>query len=338
MATMKDVAREAGVSLGTVSNVLNGHASVQEKNREKVWEAVRKLGFRSNMAARTLRTNSSRNLGLVIPDIQNPYYPELARGVEDAAREAGFTVFLCNDDRDSKKEEDYLEALVGKSVDGIILVKPQVSEELLERMSIHTRFVLVDSGEIRKSNYHVVNVDDAAGIKEGMEYLYTLGHRKIGFIRGMLESYSSKIRANAYVNFLNEKELPLSYGLIQRGDYTWSSGYTAAKEMIRMPEPPTAILASNDVMAIGCMKAIQDSGLRIPEDISVMGYDNVDVCNLCTPSLTTIHQPKYEVGHESLRMLAACMCEDVGVWKDRPEQLILKPRLIERRSVGPALS
>ncbi len=330
--TMKDVAREAGVSLGTVSNVLNNKSTVLSQNKEKVLAAVRRLNFRSNPVARTLKTKSSRDIGLIIPNINNPFYPELARGVEDAANKAGYTVLLCNDDRDIKKERTYIKSLVAKNVCGIILVKPQIPLSEVDAIAGIMAVVLVDVGAPLGSAYNVVNVDDRGGITRGLEYLYRSGHTRIAFVRGLDDSLSSQDRAAAYFAFLRRKKLPVRKEYMFQGNYSWQDGGEAVRKLLALTQPPTALMAANDLMAIGCMKEAQKMGLRVPGDLSVIGYDNLDLTNLCTPRLTTINQPKYEMGAKSVEFLLDCLknndCRE-------GRKVVLPTDVVERESVAP---
>jgi len=333
MPTMKDVAKEAGVSLGTVSNVLNNRPSVLPENRERVLAAVKKLGFRYNMAARTLRTKTSKNIGLIIQSISNPFYPELARGVEDAANKAGLTVFLCNVDRDVQKERAYIDALISKNADGIILVKPQISLAEVDEICNRCPVILIEAGNTVKPQHNVISINDDIGTNQAMDLLYEYGHRKIAFISGKVDSQSSR-RYEAYVQFLERKGIAINKDYIISGDYDWNSGYIAANALLKLSDPPTAIFAVNDLMAIGAMKAIQESGLCIPEDISVVGFDNISMTNLCTPPLTTVHIPKYEMGVESVKMLNRCLNDTEIDFKTRGQKITLETRLVFRKSVG----
>lgn len=335
MVTIKDVAREAGVSTGTVSNVLNGKENVKTVNREKVQRAMRKLGFHYNMAASFLRTKTSKNIGLIIPSITNPYYPELARGVADSARMASLTVFLCNDDRDAGKERRYVDELLSKGVDGIILVKPQLSWDELRELNDRTALVLVDVDEDAGPEYNVINVSDEQGVIQGMSLLTQYGHRRIAFISGLLEAYSSKCRIQAYRRFLADQNIEYREEYVVNGTYDWRSGYSAARQLVQLKEPPTAIFASNDLMAIGAMKAVLERGMRVPENISIMGFDNIEMSNLFTPALTTIHQPKYEIGIESLNLLLESMNQEN---RKEGKKSVLETKLIFRDSVGYAHS
>ena len=334
LPTMKDVAREAGVSLGTVSNVLNNPRSVRPGNRERVLMAVRKLGFRSNMAAWTLKTKLSRNIGLIIPSITNPFYPELARGVEDVANKAGLTVFLCNDDRDVAKERKYIEKLIAKNADGLILVKPQVSLQEVDEIAQFITVIMVDVQAPAPSPYNIVNIEDVAGIRLGMKLLYGYSHTKIAFVTGMLESASSRSRYGAYTDFLTENGIEPRNDYVIKGNYDWNGGYSAAKKLLALSDPPTAIFAANDLMAIGVLKAVQDEGLKVPENISVMGFDNIDISNLSTPSLTTINQPKYEMGALSAEMLLGILTQ-AETHRRTGQSITLKTEVVYRNSVGP---
>lgn len=334
MATMKDVAREANVSLGTVSNVMNNRASVSEENRIKVMNAVHKLKFRPNIAARTLKTNSSKSIGLVIPNINNPFYPELARGVEDTARKSGYSVLLCNNDRNIDKEREYINILMEKNIDGIILVKPKISLDEINEIENQCSTVLVDVDFAINSTFDAINVDDFNGMINGMNLLYEYGHRRIAFISGLLESKSSRTRRDTYLKFLYDKGIPVQEELIKNGSFDWYSGYTCTVELLRNINPPTAIFAANDLMAIGAMKAIHERRLKIPFDISVLGYDDIDMATLCTPQLTTVRQPKYEIGILSVETLLERIKSKDDANERIGKQIILKTEIILRESIG----
>jgi len=326
---MKDIAREAGVSLGTVSNVLNGRSSVSAENRQRVMSAVEQLDYKSNMVARALRTGRAYDIGLIIPNIHNPFYPELARGAEDTARAAGYTAFLCNSDRDVHKEHGYIQSLIMNNVSGIITVKPQMSGDELSAMRMKTNIVLVDAAVSDDVGYDTVNVDDAGGIFLAMEFLCGYGHKKIAFVGGLPDSPSSYNRYNAYKQFAAQGDLDVNDDYIIHSDYSFAGGYRAAQRFMQMKNPPTAILASNDLMAIGCMKAAWEMGISVPCKLSVMGIDDIGFAELCTPPLTTIHQPKYEIGAESVKILMRRLKNPSAAC----ERVVLKTHLVIRGSV-----
>ena len=332
MATVKDVARAAGVSLGTVSNVLNGKDGVKPENREKVFKAMKEVGFHKGRTITSRKSKVTKNIGLIIPSIENPFYPELVRGVEDEAANDGYNIFLCNSDRDVNKERKYINALLAKGIDGLILVKSQLTYKETKRLSTYTNLVLEDWDREDQDEFLGVGANDYVGIVQGMNFLYRYKHRRIGFICGMMESYSSRSKMKAYEKCLE------SWGVLYRpeyvvyGDYSWDSGFSMAKELLKLNPPPTAIFAANDMMAMGAMKAIRTKGLRIPEDISVLGYDNIEMSKLSTPSLTTIHQPKYQIGVAAVQLIRQSIQGD-NLTGDKGK-ILLETRVVTRESVS----
>lgn len=326
MASMKDVARLAGVSLGTVSAVLNGKQTVKKQNYDQVMHAVEQLGYQPNLLARSMRTSVSGTVGLIIPDVSNPYYPELARGVEDVVREAGMTLFLCNSDRSPEKEWNYAQAMAQKQVDGIIIAKPRMTLEQLRALQRSCKLVLVDSAEADLDDFDMVNVDNTVGSANAVRHLIACGHQKIAFISGSMEASSMAQRLDAYCSVLRENGIAYCAEWVKPCDYTWRSGYTATKELLALPNPPTAIFAGNDIMAFGAIRAIFDSALRVPQDISVCGFDDIAMAEMMVPALTTVHQPKYEIGMQSAALLLRKIrCETTAVFhKELATNLVLR--------------
>ena len=300
---MKDVAKLAGVSLGTVSAVLNGKQTVKKQNYNQVMQAVQQLGYQPNLLARSMRTSVSGTVGLIIPDVSNPYYPELARGVEDVVREAGMTLFLCNSDRSTEKEWNYAQALAQKQVDGLIIAKPRMSTDQLRTLQRSCKIVLVDSAETDLDDFDMINVDNCVGSANAVRHLISCGHRKIAFLSGSLEAYSMSQRLDAYCSVLRENGIDFCEQWVRICDYSWRSAYDAALDLLALPDPPTAIFAGNDIMAFGAIRAVFDSGLRVPNDISVCGFDDILMAGMMVPALTTVHQPKYEIGIQSATLL-----------------------------------
>lgn len=335
MATMKDVAKEAGVALGTVSNVLNNRSSVSDENRRKVMLAIEKLNYMPNQAARTLKTRSTKTIGLVIPSIVNPYYPELARGVEDNVSKNGYTMLLCNTDRNAEKEHEYIKMLIEKNMDGIIIVKSKLDPDIIQSYCRFCPFVLVDTFDSHFDSFDTINVNEEKGIFDALELFYDYGHRKIAYISGLMDSASSKTRLETYRRFLEKKDIAIRPEYIKNGTYDWYSGYACTIDLLRSVDPPTAILASNDLMAIGAIKAITERRLRIPFDISVMGIDDIDMATLCTPQLTTLRQPKYEMGFLAVDLLMAKFGSGSEQSADAANtNTVLDEELILRESVG----
>lgn len=302
MPTIRDVAKYAGVSFGTVSNVLNRLPSVSEENRLKVENAIAQLGYRRNQAASQLRSNRSNTIGLVIPDITNPFYPEVARGVDDMARAANFNMFLCNKDRSDQKENDAVEALLEKNVDGIVLVKPRLSGEKINAIARQCPMVLVDA-DPKLFSCDVVNVDDYTGMAAAVRRCAEMGHRRIAFIAGLQDSYSSQRRLNAFQETARQMGLPVPDEYVGKGDFTIESGRRILRQLMSLPTPPTAIIAANDMMALGGISAAHEMGLSVPKDLSIVGYDDIQSVQLSHPRLTTIWHPKYELGQAVMQLL-----------------------------------
>lgn len=302
MPTIRDVAKATGLSLGTVSNVINGVPTVSEENRKRVNEAIAALGYRRNQAASQLRSNKSNSIGLVIPNITNPFYPEIARGVDDAARKAGFNVFLCNKDRSSEKEEEAIEALLGKNVDGILLFKPRISAAYISKIREQCALVLMDYDQ-NAGSCDSVNVNDEEGMRYAVKQVLEMGHKRIAFLSGIQDSFSSARRLQAFVGVMREQGITLPEDFIHHGDFTFECGAEFVQQMMKSPEPPTAIMTANDLMALGVVFGALEMGLRVPQDLSVVGYDDIQNIKWNRPSLTTTWHPKYEMGEEAALLL-----------------------------------
>ena len=326
---MKDVAELAGVSLGTVSNVLNGLSSVSDENCSRVNDAVQKLNYRPNHAARTLKTKKSKSIGLLIPEIENPFYAEFARGVEDELNELGYNIFLCNSDRNPNKERNYIHVLLEKNVDGIILYKSHMTAREIGDYQKLCPIVLVDMYAEQGYKCDIINVDDYKGTWTAVSYLWEYGHRKIAMIAGGYDSVSSMQRVKAYRDFYAGKDYKVDDYFIRCGSYSCQSGYDCASDLFLMQDKPTAVFCANDMMAIGTIKALREKKIDIPRDVSVVGYDDINMASLCIPALTTVRQPKYELGILSAQYVVK-RCE--GDTSD-PLTVSLETKLIVRDSV-----
>jgi DNA-binding LacI/PurR family transcriptional regulator len=302
--TMKDVAKAGGVSLGTVSNVLNGVPTVSEKNRQKTLAAISLLNYSPNITARTLKTKRSYCIGLIVSDIHNPFYSEFARGVEDLVHAMGYKLFLCNSDRNAGKEQAYVDALIKGMVDGLILMKTRLPSSTLAEIGARVSVVLVDTcGDEDHGGCDFVGVNDYDGITQALGFLWNYKHRRIAMIAGPQDSLSARERVRSFFDFFNARGYGPADINIRYSSYDWHGGYDCAKKLLDGSRPPTAVLAANDLMAIGAMKALRERGLFIPRDISVVGFDDINMASLCIPALTTVKQPKYEMGEYSARKL-----------------------------------
>jgi len=326
--TIKDVAELAGVHPSTVSRVINDDSRISEKTREKVFLIIKKLGYTPNAIARGLKTKRTHTLGMLIPDITNPFFAEIARGVEDAANKNDFNIILCNTDDRLKKERTYLEILRGKRVDGLILGTAHIKDKsILELEKNNFPYILV-SRNIEGLDKNCVIVDDEAGGIMAAEYLIKLGHRRIAHITGPLKTRSALNRLKGYKLTLKKHEIEYEDELVGEGDFRIKGGYQVMKRFLKLAEPPTAIFAANDLLALGAMQAIQKKNFHIPEDFSVIGFNDIELASFVYPALTTIRQPMLEMGALAVKMLLRIIEE--GEFNQR--KIVLKPKLIIRES------
>ena len=303
MATIRDVAKLAGVSPTTVSHVINGTRFVREETRARVLEAMRRLNYQPNRLARSLRQKRTHTLGLLIPNSANPFFAEVLRGIEDACFEMGYSVILCNADDDPEKELEYLSVLVEKQVDGIVLVSAGAADESLRLLTASRVPAVVVDREFASQGFDTVVTDNQGGGYAATRHLLSLGHRRIGCITGPSLLTPSAARVTGYRQALEEAGVPFDEELVVPGDFRSESGYEMTRKLLGLPEPPTAIFACNDMMALGAICAVHEAGLRVPDDVSVVGFDDITLASYSVPRLTTIAQPRHKMGFMAARML-----------------------------------
>lgn len=301
-ATSHQIAEYANVSLGTVSHVLNGSATVSEARRKRVLDAVEALGYQRNQLARGLRRNATTMLGLLMPDIGNPFFPGIVRGAEDIAYKHGYRLVICNTDDDPNKELSYLNDLRSFLPAGLLII-PAVGSKLLKNLRHSDPAITFLDRCPEGWEGDFVMADNAAGGYEAGAHLVGLGHRLIAFIAGPHDLGNVTTRLEGFRRALKEAGLRLDSGYIQEARFNANSGYVAAKRLLQMLPRPTAIFASNDLLAWGALSAAHDLGLRCPEDISIVGFDDLDFVEHAAPPLTTIRQSGYQIGETACRIL-----------------------------------
>jgi len=303
IATLKDVARRAGVSTATVSHVINETRFVSEELKARVHQAMRELNYRPNAIARSLRRRKTHNIGMIVPDISYPFLAEVARGVEDKGFELGYNVILCDSDGDLEREADYIELLQEKKVDGIVFVAAGESSSHVQTLIEQGMPVVVCDRELPGVEVDTVIADNVGSGYQATEHLIGLGHRRIGGIGGPKGLCISNKRLEGYRRALEEHGIPLSEELIIHSDFRCRGGYEAMKELLALDAPPTAVFACNDLMAIGAICAASKKRLRMPQDIAIIGCDDIALASFTNPSLTTVAQPKHEMGAIAVEML-----------------------------------
>lgn len=298
MISIKDVAKHAGVSVATVSRVLNAKGYVSEDTRKKVEQSIRVLNYKPNEVARSLFNKQSKTIGLIVPDITNPYFPELARAVEDTASKLGYTVILCNSDGKIKKEQHYLDVLMQKYVDGIIVSSNTLNHEQIKSLNIPV--VSLDR-EISKDIPTIV-VENNKGARLATQYLRDKGCNRIAHIRGPLSIVNANERCEGYKAIVSNEPW-FSENYIVNGNFDMDSAIAKTIELLQQHPEIDGIFAANDTMAIGAIKAVHKIGKKTPEDIAIIGFDGISLSKATTPELTTIVQPIYEMGEKAAEML-----------------------------------
>jgi LacI family transcriptional regulator len=327
--TIKDVAQEAGVSIATVSRVLNEQSGVSKELVEQVKAAVQKLNYQPNAIARALKNSESRSIGLIIPDIENPFFPALVRGVEDAMQEIGYAVILCNTDGHSEVEERYIKFLLSKQVDGILFVGNLNFEQNPWLAALPVPMVLLDR-KIVGAPFSTVMVDNELGAFMAVEHLIKQGRHHIAIISGKSQSPISIDRVNGAIRALTMYGYPCSKQNILNRYFTFEGGYQAVNELIASESFFDGIFAANDMMAIGAIECLTKYGRQVPDDVAVVGFDDIRLATWYKPSLTTVRQPVYEMGQVAVKSLL----EQLTDGKTEASDKILKPELIIRRSSG----
>lgn len=332
-ASIYDVARESSVSVFTVSEVVNKKSHVSKKLRDRVEETIRKLNYRPNLIARSLAKQKTHTIGMIVPDIANPFFPMVVRGAEDAAQKHGYNLLLCNSDDSLEKEERAIELLLSKRVDGILLTK--ATEDFrapLRQMIKEVRipFVLV-MRTYPKLTADAVITDDYQGAFDAVSHLARSGRRRIGLISGPLKVSNAVARWQGFHDSLKAMGLPFDKELIVEGDYRIESGYRAGHALLS--HRPDGIYVANHLMTVGLLKAAEEMGMRCPEDFGLVSFDDYPWLGIFRPRLTTVELPKHQLGSEAAELLIKRISGDRG----KPVLRKLQPELRIRESCGFAL-
>jgi LacI family transcriptional regulator len=301
--TIIDVAAEAGVSFGTVSRVINNDVHVKQETRERVLKAVQRLGFVANRQARSLAGGKSNSIGVLVPDLGTGYIGEIIRGIDAELSLKGLDLILYTTHRTASKEANYVANLAKGMVDGLLLVLPRSPADYIGTLTIRNfPFVLIDHQGTGR-DCPAVGATNWQGAYNATEYLIKLGHKRIGFITGSMDLSCSEDRLDGYRSALRTHHIPDAPELIYEGTFFQPDGYAGACALLDIDDPPTAIFASNDVMALGAMDAVRSHSLRVPEDISILGFDDIPQAALVRPTLTTVRQPLEQMGRVATQML-----------------------------------
>ncbi len=334
MATARDVARRAGVSTSTVSHVFNGTRGVSKKLRDRVLAASDELGFEPNIVARTLKTNQSRTLGFVVPDV-NAFYIDVLRGVEDVAGAAGYAVMFCHTHDDPTQEQNYLRLLRARRADGIILSPAGTYHDELDRLSRSAYPLVLFDCSVPGLSADLVAVDNEPAAHMAVAHLIEKGHRRIGMVSGDYVFSSSERRVRGYRRALEEAGIPFDESLVVSGASRADLSRRAVLELMSRSPRPTALFVGNNQMTAGAMIALQELGLAVPDDVAYVGFDDVDWASFLRPQMTMVAQPTYEIGRTATQMVIDRIEGD----PDRPARRVsLEAKLMVRESSGGGVS
>lgn len=326
-----DIAREANVSQLTVSRVINNNPRISEATRQRVKKAMELLGYSPNAAARTLITGRSNLIGLVVSNITNPFYPEVIEAIVATAAEHDYNVILCNTQENQKLQTAYLELLIEHQVDGAILTSSLLdSEGLLAQVGIDRIPLVMVNRTVEGLPVDSVRMDNAAAGRIVAKHLVELGHCAIAFVGGMEATSTNSARLAGFRTELDVLGVGLPDEYVVHREFTRSSGYELTQRLLALPTRPTALFCADDLIALGAMDAILDAGLRLPEDVAVIGVDDVQAASLRQVALTTVRQPVAEMGRRAVQLLL----ERISGQEDEPIEIVLRPRLIVRRTSG----
>jgi DNA-binding LacI/PurR family transcriptional regulator len=330
MPSLQEVAERAKVSIATVSRVLNKSDKVVPETRAVVEQALRELDYRPSRVARRLRMKDGHAhlVGLIIPDIQNPFYAEIARGVEDVAYAHQYALILCNSDENADKERFYLDVMQAESVDGLVLPPFDEMDSAVADIAASGLPVVCVDRSLAKIKTDLVEVDNYQGAFEAVTHLIEKGHKQIGLIEGRSQVSTSRERRRGYLDALAAHDLAPRKELMRAGDFKQASGRVLAHELLTLRKPPTALFVCNNLMTVGALGALHQLGLRVPGDVAIVGFDDLPSAEALDPPPTVVRQPAYEVGRQAMELLLKRILAP-----ERPPVTVrLRPELVVRKS------
>ncbi len=330
MANMLDVAKLADVSPATVSRVLTNPDIVSDHTKDKVLKAIEELNYKPNVLARNLRKMENKNILVILPDITNTFFSQVLRGIDQVASENGYRVLLADTKDKLDLEHEYLTYLDLKIADAAIMLTSRNIEAIEELAQKHQ--IVLACEYIKDSQLPMVSIDNVKSAYKATKHLIDLGHQKIAHISGPMDIILNKDRFEGYKKALHDANIEFNGNWVKEGKYTVNSGYSEMKKLLQLSNPPTAVFASNDEMAIGAIKAIKNSNMKVPDDIAVVGFDDIKWASIYEPALTTIFQPTFEIGKKAMLILLKLIKEEK---KDfQLERKVYEGELVVRKTCG----
>ena len=326
MATIREIAAAAGVSTATVSRVVNGGVGVEPGLAKRVQGVIDDFGYTPNLVARGLRTQATKVIALVIADIENPFFTSVCRGVEDAARRHDFSVMLCNTDESATKEAGYLEILAAQSVAGVIISAASTASDVTSLTSRGISVVAI--GRKLGPEIDCVRTDSYAGARNATRHLLEYGAHRVACITGPHGVATAEERLEGYREAMENSRITLDPELIEYANFREDGSYRATRRMLSLPNPPDAIFVANNRMLVGALRACREAGVEIPNQVSLVGFDDLPWADLTTPSITTLRQPTYEIGAAAARLLV----ERLQGNREPGREIVFQPELVVRES------
>ena len=333
MATLKEVARLAGVHPSTISRALRNDPNLRitEETRRRILEAIEAVNYHPNRVARSLRAQRTNVLALMVPDITNPFFAVMLRGVEDAAGAEGFSVIVCNTDERDEKVRAYLQILMGRLIDGMLIATAKRHDPTVMQLCREGYAIVLVNRLCEQAEVPSVGVDESLGTRLAVEHLIALGHRRIAHIAGPDTVSTAHVRRSTFEQVLEEHGLEVRSEWVVAGGFNRRSGYLAMQRLLALPQRPTAILAANDLVALGAMTAAREAGLRIPQELSVVGYNDIPIAAELIPPLTTVRVPMNQMGARAAELLIARITGRALA----EQRVVLLPELVVRGTTAP---
>ena len=326
--TIKDVAVEAGVSRQTVSRAINNQGEISPTTKERVLQAIEKLGYQPNRLAQGMVTQRTKTVALLVSDIANPFFPEVARGVQDCAREQGYNVFLCNTDGTATEELETMQLLASQGVDGMISFASRIRDEDVKQFAQQYHPIVIINRVIEHPHINLLLVDNALGAQQATAHLVAVGHTNIGMLTNESHSLSKTVRVQGFQDYLAQQQLPSN--MIVQDKATIDGGQAGLIRLLERWPEITAVFAYNDLMAIGALQACRILGKRVPEDIAIIGFDDIQLASVVTPSLSSVHVNKYSIGQIAMKRIFAMLAKPEKEF----ETMHLMPELVLRESTN----
>ena len=332
MATIKDVAKMAGVSTTTVSHVINKTRFVAKETEEAVMQAIKSLKYSPSAVARSLKVNTTKSIGMIVTTSESPYFAEIIHAVEDHCYRQGYSLFLCNTQNDPEKIKNHVEMLAKKRVDGLLVMCSEYTQHSLDVLSGFSSVPMVVMDWGPNVDTDIIEDNSFTGGYLATKHLIDCGHKEIGLIAGELDKTTARTRYEGFVKAMNETNLPIHENWIMEGFFEPEDGYECMNKILSQDSLPTAVFCCNDVMALGAISAITEKGLRVPDDISIIGYDNIHSSRFYAPPLTTIHQSKSRLGAQAVNLLFERIANKDNDNHEK-HRIAIHPELVIRKSV-----